>query len=106
MIRIAANIVFLIGLLPWALVFLFSVMLFDAPGSESSVLTQGLFYSIAIYPVLVIVGFFASSGFWRLKDERHWRRHLAFLPLASPVAAFLLFMAIDAYCGGQLSCPA
>jgi hypothetical protein len=54
--------------------------------------------------VLVIVGFFASSGFWRLRDEHYWRRHLAFLPLASPVAASLLFLAIDRYCGGQLSC--
>jgi hypothetical protein len=104
MIRIAANSVFLLGLLPWALVFLFSIMLFDAPGSESSPLTVALFWSIALYPVLVIVGFFASSGFWRLRDEHYWRRHLAFLPLASPVAASLLFLAIDRYCGGQLSC--
>lgn len=104
MIRIAANIVFLLGLLPWAVIFLFSVMLFDAPGSESSVLTQGLFLAIAMYPVLVIVGFFASGGFWRLADPTHWRRHFAFLPLASPLAAVLLFLAIDRFCGGQLAC--
>lgn len=104
--RIAANILFALGLLPWAFVFMFSFMLFDAPGSESSALTRGLFYSIASYPVLLLIGFFGSSGFWRLDDERHWRRHLAFLPLLSPIAATLFFLAIEVFCGGQLACRA
>jgi len=104
MVRVAANILFLLGLVPWVFAFFFSVMLFDAPGSQSSVLTQGLFYSIASYPVLVGIGFFSSSGFWRLKDPQHWRRHLAFLPIASLVATLLFFAAIDHVCGGRLSC--
>jgi hypothetical protein len=101
MLRKAANIIFLLGLIPWAFFFLISFMLFDAPGSESSPLTIDLFFAIAVYPVLVIIGFFSSSGFWRLKDEHHWRRHLAFLPLASPVAVVVFLMAIDAHCGGS-----
>lgn len=104
MLRKIVNIVFLLSLLPWLGVFMFSAMLFDAPGAESSPLTQGLFHSIASYPLLVIVGFFASSGFWRMRDERHWRRHLAFLPLASPVAAFLFLLAIENLCGGRFAC--
>src|SRR5690606_28463927 len=81
MFRRIANSLFLLGLVPWVGVFVLSVMLFDAPGAESSPLTQGVFYSVAAYPVLVIVGFFSSNGFWRMRDERHWRRHLALLPL-------------------------
>lgn len=83
---------------------MFSFMLFDAPGSESSALTRGLFYSIASYPVLFVIGFFGSNGFWRLNDELGRRRHLAFLPLLSPIAATIFFMAIEIFCNGQLSC--
>jgi hypothetical protein len=104
MYRIAANIIFLIGLLPWAVIFVFSFMLFDAPGSESSVLTRGLFYSIAAYPVLVIVGFFSSNGFWRLDEAHHRRGRLAFLPLLSPISAAFFLFAIEMFCGGQFAC--
>lgn len=99
MVRKAANIVFLLGLIPWALVFFASAMLFDAPGSESSPLTLGLFYAIGLYPVLVVVGLFLGSD-----QPPQWRRTMRFLPLASPVAAFFMFMAIDIVCSGKLAC--
>lgn len=73
--------------------------MFDAPGSESSPLTQGLFYAIALYPVLVVLALFLGSD-----QPPQWRRHMRFLPLASPVAAFFLFMAIDIVCDGKLAC--
>lgn len=104
MLRKIANIVFVLGLAPWVVVFLLSVMLFDAPGSETSPLTQALFYSILSYPLLTIAGFFASSGFWRMRDDRHWRRHLAFLPALSIISAVLFFLAIEQFCGGQFAC--
>lgn len=104
MLRKIANIVFVLGLAPWVVVFLLSVMLFDAPGSETSPLTQALFYSILSYPLLTIAGFFASSGFWRMRDERHWRRHLAFLPVLSIIGAVAFFLAIERFCGGQFAC--
>lgn len=102
--RIVANIIFLCGLLPWLLIFLFSFMLFDAPGSRGSPLTQGLFYSVASYPVLVLIGFFRSNGFWSLPYEHRQRANMAFLPLLSPFAACMFFLAIEVFCGGQLSC--
>src|SRR5690606_1559511 len=98
--------IFVLGLLPWAAIFMFSFFLFDAPGSGSSPLTVGLFYAIASYPLLVIAGFLASGGFWRARDDRHWRRFLAFLPLISPVAAVVFLLAINALCRGQFSCRA
>lgn len=104
MLRKVANVLFLLGLLPWVVVFVLGAMLFDSPGSETSPLTQGLFYAIAVYPLLVIVGFFASSGFWRMRDERHWRRHLSLLPLLSPIAAGVFLLAIEWLCGGRFAC--
>jgi hypothetical protein len=104
MYRIVANIIFLVALLPWAFIFMFSFMLFDTPGSESSALTRGLFYSIAAYPVLVIIGFFGSNGFWRLNEEHRRRGRLAFLPLLSPISATFFLFAIEMFCGGQLAC--
>ena len=104
MYRIVANIIFLIGLFPWAFIFMFSFMLFDAPGSEASALTRGLFYSIAAYPVLVIVGFFGSNGFWRLNEAYRRRGRLAFLPLLSPICATFFLIAIEMFCGGQFVC--
>ena len=106
MIRRVANVLFLLGLFPWALLFFLSIMLFEAPGSETSPLTVGLSYSIAAYPLLVVVGFFASSGFWRMRDDRHWRRHLAFLPLLSILATCLFFLAILQFCDGRFACSA
>lgn len=104
MLRRIANIVFVLGLAPWVVVFLLGIMLFDAPGSDKSPLTQGLFYSILGYPLLTIAGFFASSGFWRMRDERHWRRHLAFLPVLSILGAVVFLLAIAYSCGGQFAC--
>jgi hypothetical protein len=104
MLRKIANMIFVLGLAPWFAAFLLGVMLFDAPGSESNPLARGLFYSILSYPLLTLVGFFASSGFRRMKDERHWRRYLAFLPLLSLVAAGAFFLAIERSCGGQFVC--
>lgn len=102
--RIAANILYLLGLVPWALIFLFSFMLFDAPGSESSPMTLGLFYSIASYPVLVAVGLLGSSRLLRFNGEHHWRRRLVFLPLLSPLFAVLFLVAIEVLCQGHLNC--
>lgn len=104
MFRRIANSLFLLGLVPWVGVFVLSVMLFDAPGAESSPLTQGVFYSVAAYPVLVIVGFFSSNGFWRMRDERDWRRHLALLPLLSIIAVCVFAAAIGVACDGRLAC--
>ena len=104
MLRKIANVLFVVGLLPWVVVFLLGAMLFDAPGSENSPLTRGLYYAIAVYPLLVIVGFFGSAGFWRLRDDQRWRRHLALLPLLSPVTAGLCLVAIELLCGGRFAC--
>ncbi|MCC7069138.1 MAG: hypothetical protein IT523_11910 [Burkholderiales bacterium] len=104
MFRKIANAIFLLGLAPWGIMFMFSAMLFDAPGSENSPLTNGLFYSIASYPILVFVGFFVSNGFSVLKDEHRWRGYFAFLPLVSLVFTIAFMVALEQFCGGRLSC--
>ena len=104
MLRIIANAIFLLGLAPWAIMFMFSAMLFDAPGSENSWIARGLFYSIASYPVLVAIGFFSSGGLWALKEGHQWRNYLVLLPLVSFVLVILFMILSDRICGGRLSC--
>ena len=104
MIPKVLNTLFLLGLFPWLPIFGVSGMLFDAPGSESNPVVTGMFWSIASYPVLCAVGFFASKGFKRLEPEETWRAFFSFLPLLSPVAFAFFSVALTHYCGGMLAC--
>jgi hypothetical protein len=77
-----------------------SAMLFDAPGSTESRLTVAIFCCLVALPFCWFLGaglpwLFRSKGFGK------WLFAIPFVDLAAIVA---LFVAIDQYCAGMLSC--
>jgi hypothetical protein len=77
-----------------------SVMLFDAPGSTESGLTWAIFWCLAALPFC----WFAGAGVpWLFRSKRFgiWFFAIPFLDLAVLGG---LFVAIDRFCGGMLSC--
>jgi hypothetical protein len=88
----------------WGLVGLVSVLpamitpfLFDAPGSESSLLTVMLAITVAILPLLFLVG-----GILWWVAHRRWLFFV--LPLLDIVAIVIIVVAMQSYCGGNLAC--
>ncbi|MBF0166209.1 MAG: hypothetical protein HQL45_01160 [Alphaproteobacteria bacterium] len=87
-----------IGLLTLPVPFL-SFMLFDAPGSTTSILTILLFIFVALFPILCSVSAIAIN----LKDLP-FRKAFLGLPIVDAVLALFVLLAIDAFCDGSLVC--
>jgi hypothetical protein len=77
-----------------------SLFLFDAPGSETSPLTIALFWCMVINPVLWFVG---AGVPWLFRKKRigAW---LFLIPFVDVTAILIVFVAIDQFCSGALSC--
>ncbi len=101
---IASNAVWALSFLPSLVACGMSVMLFDAPGSEDSLFTNLLFYSVISFPPAVI---FSISGTWifyrlgRLKGVLF----MGLLPLLSICCVAVSFGLISFFCQGSLVCP-
>jgi membrane protein DedA with SNARE-associated domain len=80
----------LFGYIGYLAAYFFTVVFFDAPSQGTDPLYLYLIGSLLSYPLFALAGFFGSSGFWRMKEPQHWRRHLSILPLI-PVAAIMIF---------------
>jgi hypothetical protein len=77
-----------------------SFFLFDAPGSESSRLTLALFYCLLALPAFWIVGAILP---WCFRKEP-WAGWLFAFPLIDVTAIVVVFVCINQFCGGTLSC--
>ncbi len=88
----------------WVLIGLVSVapvlmvpFLFDAPGSESSVLTIAFAIALALLPVCFLIG---AIVWWITR----WRVAFFLIPLVNFVAIVAIMVAIESVCGGNLAC--
>jgi len=79
---------------------LLSVMMFDAPGSESSPLTVKLFWATAALPVFWFLGAILP---WVFKSKA-FGKWLYLLPLLDIAFIAILVGAIAQYCNGNFSC--
>jgi hypothetical protein len=77
-----------------------SVMLFDAPGSTESRLTWAVFWTLAALPF----SWFLGAGLPWLFRNRMFGIWLFAIPFVDLCAIAALFVAIDRYCGGSLTC--
>jgi hypothetical protein len=77
-----------------------SVMLFDAPGSTESRLTVALFWCLLALPF----SWFLGAGLPWLFRSKGFGKWLFAIPLVDVAAIVGVFVAIDQFCGGALSC--
>ncbi len=81
---------------------MFSVMLFDAPGSEENPATIALFYSLSTFPVICVVSVVLSWILYR----RQWSTvacWIACLPLLNVIAGIGAIVYLETFCGGRFS---
>ena len=86
----------LVSLLPAVM----SVMLFDAPGSTESKFTWAIFWCLVALPFC----WFLGAGLPWLFRTKGFALCLFVLPFLDLALIGALFVAIDRYCGGMLSC--
>lgn len=94
-------------LLPVSFMSMMSVMLFDAPGSETSVLTILLALSLTTAPLVLFVS--CVGGLWisfsdRLVRKPRQAKILMLLPLINIIVFIIAFGLIEVVCNGELSC--
>jgi hypothetical protein len=77
-----------------------SVMLFDAPGSTESHLTVAVFWCMAALPFC----WFLGAGLPWLFRNKAFGKWLFAVPFVDVAAIVALFIAIDRFCDGMLSC--
>jgi hypothetical protein len=86
----------MIGTLVWPLAAFSSMFLTDAPGTESSLIVEGLTLSLIGYPIPVIIG---NIRFWG-KDQLHdWQKRT----LISSSGYFCIFIFLLAASGFRIS---
>lgn len=90
---------------------MFSVFMFDAPGSAENPWTIALAGSLAAFPVLCVASVLAVWPAWLV--ARRWgadraRRLLwgavAALPLIAVLVGIVAFVGLNAFCGGNFAC--
>ncbi len=77
-----------------------SPMMFDAPGSTSSVLTMVVFFSVLTLPVSF---FMAATVPWKYKENPKVKL-LYLLPVVHLAIAAGAFMLLDSMCDGKFTC--
>jgi hypothetical protein len=92
-----------LGVLAALSLLLFSPMMFDAPGSERSIYPWLILASLALYPVLTLVGLTTAwRAFLRGEHPAALRRLLA--PLLAAGLVFAAFTALEVACAGEFAC--
>lgn len=100
---IACSIFFGILFYPAVIANIFSVMLFDAPGSENSTYTIILFRSINLVPLLIMLSIPASWIAYKLK-KYSLALAIALLPLMGIAFFAISLYLMYAVCNGELVC--
>ena len=101
---IIVNVLWAVSFLPSLTSCGMSVMLFDAPGSESSTFTIMLFISVLSYPPAVVIAVAGSMVMYLFKKEK-LSIVFALLPLLSLFMVALSLGLITVFCNGSLVCP-
>lgn len=87
----------------WPAFLLVGAMLFDSPGSENQPLTLLIFYTILLYPIPVLIGFFGRRFIKDGKDDSE--SNFLLLVQIFPTAFFLLLLIfLQIVCNGSFSC--
>lgn len=91
------------SLLLWPIAAMTSPMLFDAPGSDSNILTVSVFWSILLYPLPIV---FAGIAYWRRRKTITLSRLWVYtvICLMSPGWLLASFYLLEIVCQGSLSC--
>jgi hypothetical protein len=97
------NIISGLLLIPFPILFIGSIFLFDAPGSEKNIINNLIYFSIATYPISFL---FSAIGTWLgykfEKNQIAW--YMSLLPFLN-VLAFFIGVAIMIFaCNGSLMC--
>ena len=97
------NIISALLLIPFPMFFIGSSFLFSAPGSETSITTNAMYFSIISYPVSFL---FAVLGTWL--GFKHGKNRLALYMSLLPFLNILVFLVglgvIILACDGSLAC--
>ncbi|QIE60582.1 hypothetical protein G5B37_13705 [Rasiella rasia] len=100
---IIASIVWFLSLFPALFMALFSPMMFDAPGSESSTWTIAAATAMLTYPVVTVLSIVVA---WLLfvRKKHKWSLCISLLPIVWIVINILIWVAIEIFCDGSFSC--
>ena len=100
---LVVNILLALTLLAWPFGVLASAFMFDAPGTEKSVITMMLVFSLVFYPAPILLG---VIGFFITRKSA-----LTFLPviftligLLAPSFVLLSSFLLGVVCGGNFAC--
>lgn len=94
---IILNILFGIGLVPAAVMAMFSPMMFDAPGSENSNLVWFLFCGMISFPLIIIVSIVATRILYSTKkyEASLWLSLLPLVNIAWIIVGFVLLSVVN-----------
>lgn len=92
----------LLGCVPGCALALFSVMLFDAPGSAGNPATIALFCSLSTFPVVCLLSIVFAWILYRSQwfTVAFW---VACLPLVNVIAGAGAMLWLELFCGGRFS---
>jgi hypothetical protein len=97
------NFIAALGILAWPLAAFAALFMFDAPGSESNIITIALAFSILIYPAPAIIG---NINFWKnYKTEPHSELILYTVTSTFGYILILIFVTLlNTVCSGKFAC--
>ena len=80
---------------------LFSFMLFDAPGSETSLLTNWLFFSLVFFPITTIISNIAAVFSFVTKKYFKTAYYFSLIPKINLYSLLFSFLCIIVFNGGK-----
>ena len=100
---ILSNLIFGLLFIPSLVMFVFSPMIFDAPGSTTSPFTILFWLSIFSFPFAVIISIVCS---WILYNSKKYLSALliSLLPILNIILYFLSSLMMDYFCNGSFVC--
>jgi|GEM_PF-1114421 len=100
---IISSIVWFFSLFPAFIMVMFSPMLFDAPGSETSTWTIAVAAGMLSYPFITVLSIIFSWVFF-VKKMLKISLVLSLIPLVWIGVNSVLWMCIELFCDGSLTC--
>jgi hypothetical protein len=101
-VLIVTTVLWLLAGLLGSVLAMFSVMMFDAPGSENNPGTIALFFSTSTFPLVCLLSI-ASSWILYRRQRFTIACWLACLPLLNVIADVAAIVWLEVYCGGQFA---
>lgn len=97
------NVIAGLLLIPFPILFIGSIILFDAPGSTDSIATNSIYYSIITYPITFLFSVIATwLGYKRGKNQFAW--YMSLLPFLNVITFFMAIAFIILVCEGSFVC--